>query len=938
MRCKRKTVCILWMVAMTLFSIESMKGQAASTEPLRVDIRVSRINEQIVSHVLKIINSTDVSFNGAVKLDLPTDIRSLSSEMSPITLAPGDSTFVPFRLVVGKEVGAGRKRVCYSILDETRSPVMEREAFIEIEQREQLFLHSDEAPVMLLDPRDSVRVTVTVTNRGNIREEIALVFNIPNLQGAPAFTEVTAELDPMEQQQFMHSFPASANLLSSVQFPVHVTAMRGKEKTIFGNRTVTVQNVFSNRSFVDIHPAGSPFISQGSTDNSVTLSYRQYNQASSMMQLQGGAYLDLPAGYLHLKGNIYKYSSSNIPMVTNTSLMYKLHENEFTVGSVSEQTELSLYGRGAKAMFSDKSKSKRLTVGAVDQNFNLVDSRPWFTDFYSFYAQGELGVNNREQGARATYVYQKNPYEKAVYNVGSLQWRKLLGKSWEVELEGHGAASRHEDVAGDKLTGAAEVRYRGDLPSGITLNGAGYFSDAYFPGNRKGTVSFTQGIVKRIKDDLNLSGSIGYNRTAPKSYAYNYSYESENSHVNAALSLPRWGRFSTSLNYSHRGEASSSYSMYLDEGPAGSEKLRMNSHRLGGQWRWQSSNAKHSLFGTLEGGFFADPIGNDRPTQSKASLNYSYQWLTANVSYQKGSFYLYEYMMSSQQDRDFYRFTSSASINKDLSKEVSLSSSMNFTRDTYQGNVPSVNLTANYFPRENLGLFLNAYWYQYRFMNTSNIFNVQVGVTWNFSKARPSSGKKSNITARVYYDHNANGKYDEGDKPADGYLLNLDEKVFISDEEGKVRYSRVPYGEYSLKPTRAGRWFFDQKKVPVNRARTTVDIPLKQSGTLRGGIRYEIGENSVEINPRYEGVQFTVSNDDKSFTQTIVTDGQGRFTTFLPVGEYTLTLNEKTLIEHTYCDETTVSIKIEAGKVSQLEPFVIKVQERRVNVRRFFSE
>ena len=95
---------------MTLFSIESMKGQAASTEPLRVDIRVSRINEQIVSHVLKIINSTDVSFNGAVQLDLPTDIRSLSSEMSPITLAPGDSTFVPFRLVVGKEVGAGAKK------------------------------------------------------------------------------------------------------------------------------------------------------------------------------------------------------------------------------------------------------------------------------------------------------------------------------------------------------------------------------------------------------------------------------------------------------------------------------------------------------------------------------------------------------------------------------------------------------------------------------------------------------------------------------------------------------------------------------------------------------------------------------------------------------------------------------------------------------------
>ena len=934
----RRTACLISILVMALSVSFGVKGQTDTTRPVDLEIRASTINEQIVSHILKITNQSDQPFTGTIKIDLPPEIRSLSQDESTVSVAPGDSSFMAYRLVMGRDTGAGRKIVGYTVFSEDNREVLHREAFIDIEKKEQINLQADDAPVMLINPEDSVRITVTVNNRGNTQEEVTLVFNVPNLRGMPAFTEVKVEMAPMEQRRFTHAFLVSSNLLSTGQFPVHVTAMKGKEKTIFGNRTLTVQNVFSNRGYVDLNPAQSLYPGQGSTDNSVTLSYRQYNAGTNMMQLQGGGYMNLPAGYLHLKGNIYKYSSSSTPMVTNTSLMYKLHENEFTVGNVSEQTELSLYGRGAKVMFSDESKSKKLTVGAVDQNYNLVDSRPWFSDYYSFYAQGELGANNSQRGVKATYVYQRNPYERADYNVGSLQWRTLFAKSWEVQLDGHGAISNYEHITRNKFTGAAELRYRSDLRSGFTLNGSGYFSDPYFPGSRKGTTSLSQGISKRLKNNLYVSGNVGYNRSAPKSHVYTYAYESENSYANASLSLPEMGRVSPSLYYRHQGESSSSYSSYLDNTVGASRNTRMSSHRLGGQWRWQSLNAKHSLYGTVEGGFFADPLGSGHPRQAKTTLNYSWQWLTVNTSYQRGAFYLYEYMMARQQDRKFYRFTTSASLNKNISKKVSFSSNINFTRDTYQGNVPSVNLTANYFPKENIALFLNAYWYQYQFVNTSNIFNAQVGVTWNFSRVQPQSGRKSTVNARVYYDHNRNNRFDEGDEPAEGYLLNMDEKAFITDKEGKVRYTLVPYGEFSISPMRAGRWFFDRKKVSVESARTTVDIPLKQTGTLRGSVRYEAGEHSVEIIPKYEGLRFTISNGDGTFTQRVITDGQGRFIAFIPVGEYTITLDKNTLPEYTDCEEYTRTFTIEAGKVNELEPFDIDVQSRRVNVRRFFSE
>jgi len=75
------------------------------------------------------------------------------------------------------------------------------------------------------------------------------------------------------------------------------------------------------------------------------------------------------------------------------------------------------------------------------------------------------------------------------------------------------------------------------------------------------------------------------------------------------------------------------------------------------------------------------------------------------ASYQKGAYYLYEYMMAKQQNQEFSRFTSSASVNSNISKKVSLNANINFSRDVYQGNVPSANLTANYTPKDDLSFF-----------------------------------------------------------------------------------------------------------------------------------------------------------------------------------------------------------------------------------------
>jgi len=922
------------LIGLYFFSV--MKAETVNAQPVDIEIKTMSEKGQILGHVLKVVNNADIAFSGVITVNTAAGIRALSQGERTVQIAPGDSGFVAFKLLLTKDLAAGEKNIRYDLFNEAKEIVASCETSLQIEQRERLTLLADNAPLLITDPDDSVRVRATLNNSGNITEQVTLVFNVPNLQSAPPFTEVTASLAPGEQREFIHSFIASSNLLAAEQFQIRITAMKGSEKKIVDTKSVTIHCISTRRSYNTFLRDQMAEYSEGSFDNAIQLNYRTYNN-SSTIQLQGGSYLDLPAGYLHLKGNIYKYNTQTLPYVTNTTLTYKFYDNEIALGNVNEQAELSLYGRGVKASFSNNSKSRRFTIGAIDQNYNLLSADPWFNDYYSYFIKGELGTGTGRMGTAVTYISQRNPYERARFHMASVAWRYRFSDQWELEMKSHGSVAQYQEIGENKLAGAAELRYRGALFSDLMLNGSSYYSDPYFSGNRKGVLSLTQSVSKRLSDDMYLSGSFSYNKSEPKSLVYDYDYRSQNSFGSVSFSLPRLRDISSSLQYNYQRESSPSYFRYIGEEGA-DQNLTMAAHRMGWQWRWQSPASTHSLFGSLEGGFYRDPVAESRERQVKASLSYTYRWLTTEVTWQQGAYYLYEQVMAQQQDREFARFTALASVNHRFSKSFHLTSGFSFTRDVYQGNVPSVNISARYFTRHNVSLSLNGHWYKYPFMQNRDILNLEAGVRYQFRRGEPMAGKKSSLIAKVYYDHNGNSRYDKDDAPAEGYLMDIDRKAFVSGNNGKIRYTSLPFGKYTIKPIQAGEWSFEPHEIDVSQFKTEVSIPLRQCGTLRGSIRYLTGENSVQIIQRYEGFRFTISDNSGKFRQTVVTDADGRFVTFLPVGEYTITFDERTLVEYTECKEPIQNFRMETGKMNELEPFVIEVKTRKVNVKKFYAQ
>jgi len=236
-----------------LFSFSNVKAQTSGYESINMEVRESYVNEHVISHIIKVVNNSEQEFNGTLKLDTKSEINTLSRSDSEVNIMPGDSSFFAFRLVIGKNLSAGEKSFRYILFNEKGESVLVKDLSFNVELRENISIITDDTPLMVINPEDSVRINVTVNNLGNLTEEVTLVFNVPEIRGISPFTEVKFSVDPMSRKSQTFSFIVSSNLLLKAQFPVYITAMKGKEKKLFGIKNIVVQNVSSDSKYREIN-------------------------------------------------------------------------------------------------------------------------------------------------------------------------------------------------------------------------------------------------------------------------------------------------------------------------------------------------------------------------------------------------------------------------------------------------------------------------------------------------------------------------------------------------------------------------------------------------------------------------------------------------------------------------------------------------------------
>ncbi len=909
--------------------ISAQTGTAISME---IRNEPNRVNPNIVEILLVLKNNESKHFKGKVEVKTPKGFRTISDNNAEIELNPGQNLFIPIKILTSNTIVSGKADLIFTITDEKNQQVIKKSLSYVVTENNNMKVTAENPVVYMGTSKDSLEVRARVSNLGNKRQHVTIVFKIPEATQKNLFIEKKGTIDVQKDSVFVFRFLPSGNLLKSSQFTVNIAGFREPDKEIFGNTSISVQNVSSTQRYQDMEFD----LFSNYSKNTITASYRRVGNNTDMYQLIGSGGFNLPSGYMFIRGNIYTLNNQSDPVVSNTYVSYHREQNEFTLGNISKIMEVSLFGRGAEYAYTSPDKDKKIEVGFVDQSFSLIERNSFLKYGYGFYARGIMGAQNASKNFSATYVFKNDPFEKADHHVFGTDIQYSFNKDWKMNSKVYSGLSYYENTHLTKPSLALETQYSGTIKK-VNLNGNYFYSSDYYPGNRRGMLQIQQNFSTPIFENHYLYANVMVSNFSPKFYSYINDFKSNTIRGDIGINFAKRKNFGFAVGTQYQEENSNSYNNFFDT--SGNQELQtLKALRISQNTTWISNNRKHSTLLAMEAGAVNYPDGHNAEYQMKITGNYGYKWFNINGIYQHGSYYLSEFASSRNFNGNilYKKFSVSAFVNKNLlSEKLNITSGLSYTDDILYGKSPSgfVNLK---YTKERYGVFLNSSWFNYSSNNFSNnFFTVEAGVTLNLQPNRLIASKKGEITAFVFYDNNNNNVYDEGDQSAENYIIMINNISFKTNQSGKIVYKAIPYGNYMLKQVIQQGWYYNELEFEVKKSSYSLQVPLHQNGTMLGKIAYEFDpKKALEFEPKTAGIIFNIYDKDK-FLQHVVTDDNGEIGSFLGSGNYRIELVESSLPANTYSEKTNQEFTVQAGKIIHLEPFVIKVSEKRVHVKKF---
>ncbi|SMP15394.1 hypothetical protein [Chryseobacterium profundimaris] len=887
--------------------------------------------DRIISTIAEIKNHSQTPFKGKMNVIAPKGFRNISGNTSDIDIPAGGNLFLPIKILISSNAGFGESKIEFTLTDLQNNTLQTQTISHAIAEDNSMAISTDIPVIYMTNVNDSIEVRARVSNLGNKKQNVTVVFKIPEANQGSFFVEQKGSISVQKDSVFIYRFRPSNNMVKIPQFTVNVVGFREPNKEIFGNSTVSIQN---NSSMQRFHSLDDNTLSY--TKNSITTSLRYLGRETYLYQIIGSGSFNLPSGYVTIRGNIYKTNGPEDPVVNNTFITYKREQSEFTLGNITKIIEMSLYGRGAEYAFTSADKDKRLEFGFVDQSFSLIDRTPFLKLGYGFYVRGTLGASNAIRNISAAYIFKSDPFEKVKHNLLGTDFQYAFNKKWKMSGKLFSGISMYESINITKPSGAVETQYSGSV-NNINLSGNYSFSTNYYPGNQRGIFQLQQNISSSIFNDKSIYANILISNFSPKFYFFDNNLETNSNRLEAGINFPKTKSFGLSISLQYQNENSNTYNTFF--GLAQSRDLKeMSAKRLVERVSWSSPNRKHSSILGIETGLVNYPDSDANQYQMRFTGTYAYKWLNFQFIYQYGSYYLSEFAFSKLLgiSSNYEKSSASAFVTHNMfDGKLSINSGLSYTEDTLYGRSPSGFVNVKY-SKERYGFYLNSSWFNYSLNNfNNNLFTIEAGVTINLRSNHLDPGKKSNIKAFVYYDHNNNSIYDDGDEKAVGYIIMINNTSFKTDENGNIEYRAIPYNTYNLRQVIQQGWYYDETAFDVTTHNRSLEIPLHRNGTVHGKITYDFdAKTALEFDPKLAAIAFDIYRDDMLVRHTI-SDDNGEIISFIESGNYRIKLNENSLPSNTYCENTLQEFKVEPGKISELNPFIIKVKEKKIRVKKF---
>lgn len=928
--------CNLTLLSLFLLLFAQLSHLNAQNNPDKVVMELQKDTsyqkENLMSLVVVVKNETSNKISGKLYFVTPKGFRSLGIQGLDIEMLPDETRHIPVKFIIEEEAVAGSSKLVCKLIDASGELLVQQSTSYEIEVNTALSITPLETSIYRSSNTEPVTVKVKVSNKGNIKQNITLVCKFPDPSNANLFIEQSASMPVKKDSIFTFTYLPSKELAKQPNYLIRISGFRNPNKEIFGNATVEVQNIASVQQY-----QGESFINfLEETQNQITSSYRRFGGGIDYYQLKGSGGFNIPSGYVFMRGNIAMSNVQEIPLITNTNLVFRQERNEYTIGSINKLLEMILVGRGAEYSHTFE-KNQKIELGFVDQNYNLIEKNSWLQNGYGFFAKGILHSNNASRNVSASYLYRSDPFEKAKHSILGTEINYTFNPNWKFTAKVNGALSNYELQGFTKPSFGGESNYFGKIKE-FNINGNYYFSSDYYPGNRRGSMQLQQNISTNIKDN-NLYANVIVSNFSPKYFSFETQQKSANNRIEIGNRFPRFKNFGLNLVYQYQQESSNSYNSVFEILDTNlSQQIR--AHRMVEQFSWIHNPSRQTAILGVETGIVKYPTKTDNDFQMKLNASYSFRNFNINSNYQSGSYYLSEYAFSSisAKDVNYEKLTVSFFYNSNFAKDkVNLSTGVSYIKDIVYGKSPSAFINAKYNGKI-FNTYFNSSWYNYSIGTLStNTLTFEVGVTLNLQKTILNPDKKGNIEAIVFYDTNNNNQFDIDEKYATNYMIKVNKIALQTDSEGKASYKKVPYGNYSLKQLIQDGWYYDDHTFEVDRHTYSLSIPLHQSGKMEGKVSFAYNSTTaVGFEHRGSGISFSILKDDQ-LVQKVFTNDDGKFISFLPTANYVITIDEKSLPANTFCEIKSHEVTLKAGEIVVVPEFVIKVKEKKVNTKKFFN-
>lgn len=232
---------------------------------------------------------------------------------------------------------------------------------------------------------------------------------------------------------------------------------------------------------------------------------------------------------------------------------------------------------------------------------------------------------------------------------------------------------------------------------------------------------------------------------------------------------------------------------------------------------------------------------------------------------------------------------------------------------------------------------------------------VGVGVKKDFGI--PIPGKRFNTaTITSFRDLNGNMKQDKNEEALENVLITLkpehpdstgesglDSRGYevITDNKGIAVFRNLPPGVYiitSLPLTENSGWFPTGDQTIVLDKNKTVPVPFAKGVHLGGGIAVDYNIHAATTKkPEISRIRVSAV-DSAGRVYTTLTDNDGHFELFVPMGDYRISINQNAIDGDFVLDQNMIILSLTGKVESYYVSFRIREKERTFKVRKFSKD